>query len=862
MNAVMPAPSPQLSPTYGIGPDEIDPLPLQESNGNFNPNSSNSNNNNHHHHHHHHNDGGPPPDAMPPTISNHEKGMDPNHQGHGSSSSHPSNPSNPNTNDPRPNRQRQPSSSSTSSIPLQVTPENLPLHQQSQQHQLQSPTRPPPAGVPVPHSPVYGGPPPFGLGPQPMADPKMHPVDPAFPWSIGSTDGSFALISLQEQHHQLLQQQQYQLQQALGASGNNNATSSSSNNNSSNVDEDPGTFNSANLHPGPEGVPATGGSGDGSRDGSQALNNNSSAVNGGGSVTGVPMSSVPTAAQAAIAQAAEVIQAGRSLYHDKLFHQSSSSVEAVLAATCEVMGFDIAEMWLRTGLKTHQLTNSHLRPTALQDSVRQEVVDVYYGDRSNERTHRLSPALCKRAKDANDVVWVTAHTQNGAEALRMSISNVRTAVAVPVCHEASNTNVTIIYFSLRRIALKPPAVEFLIHMSLSAAVTSVNALDKDGLLDRAQGVPTDEEGRVSVPSPSRVHKNNWQLSKTSDGVGSNRMTPVISKPISYQRADRTSITGARLDLQWRQLLNVEYLTDGGNSWIHTAVFDGKPVVVKTLRPECQDSAQAISEIEAEVAVHARLNHPNVVSLIGAGWTSKKVRFIVLERLDGGTLTQMLGYDTRIRDRRRRFWRKKQLPYLDVLRCARSLAFALQYCHEQAVPGSMVLHRDLKPDNIGFTLDGKPKLIDFGLARMLENSDPKSNDTYEMSGETGSLRYMAPEVAEGLPYNHKADVYSFGVILWEMNSGNRPFNGLSRDTFYEQVVHGGERPHLSKKWPPQLNKLIADCWSDDIQTRPSFGEIVDIIDDLLTNEKGGKAEGKSKAALRRFSNMIDRHSTWF
>jgi hypothetical protein len=150
------------------------------------------------------------------------------------------------------------------------------------------------------------------------------------------------------------------------------------------------------------------------------------------------------------------IQAGRSLYHDKLFHQSSSSVESVLAASCDVMGFDIAEMWLRTGPKTHQLTNSHLRPTALEDSVRKDLVDVYYGDKSNERTHRLSPALCKRAKDANDVVWVTAHTQHGAEALRMSISNVRTAVAVPVCHEVSNTNITIIYFSIRRYVLHGP----------------------------------------------------------------------------------------------------------------------------------------------------------------------------------------------------------------------------------------------------------------------------------------------------------------------------------------------------------------------------------------------------------------------
>ena len=143
----------------------------------------------------------------------------------------------------------------------------------------------------------------------------------------------------------------------------------------------------------------------------------------------------------------------KSTYQDRIFSQPSASVEAVLGAACEAMGFDIAEMWLRTGPKTHQLINSHLRPTALEDSVRQELVDVYYGDRSSERTHRLSPALCKRAKEAMDVVWVTAHTPHGAETLRVSISDVRTAVAVPVCHEASNTNMTIIYFSIRRYVM-------------------------------------------------------------------------------------------------------------------------------------------------------------------------------------------------------------------------------------------------------------------------------------------------------------------------------------------------------------------------------------------------------------------------
>ena len=153
------------------------------------------------------------------------------------------------------------------------------------------------------------------------------------------------------------------------------------------------------------------------------------------------------------ASQSSILQSQQSLYQEKLFRQGSSSVEAVLGASCEVVGFDISEMWLRTGPKTHQLTNSHLRPTALQDSVRRDLVDVYYGAKSNERTHRLSPALCKRAKEAGDVVWIVSNTPMGAETLRCSISNVHTAVAVPVCHEASNTNITIIFFSMRRYVL-------------------------------------------------------------------------------------------------------------------------------------------------------------------------------------------------------------------------------------------------------------------------------------------------------------------------------------------------------------------------------------------------------------------------
>jgi serine/threonine protein kinase len=548
------------------------------------------------------------------------------------------------------------------------------------------------------------------------------------------------------------------------------------------------------------------------------------------------------------------------MYHDRLLNQPSTSVEAVLAAACDAMGFDIAEMWLRTGPKTHQLTNTHLRPAALEDRVTNELVEVYYGEKSAERTHKLSPALCKRAKEAMDVVWVTSGV-NGADgnALKCSISDVKTAVAVPVCHESSNTNITLIFFSLKRAMMRPPAIEFLVHMSLAAAVASANDLEDDVFNIRG------EQNVVGVSAGSSMSPYlnvslggaNTRLSRSMGGAhpASHQMQRHTSPLSPSNLKPKISVTGANLDMKWNSLQNVEYLTDGGNSWIHTAVVNGKSVVVKTLKPECQDMALAINEIEGELEIHSKLNHEHIVSLIGAGLTSKGVRFVVLERLDGGTLTQVLGYDTRIRDRRRRFFKRKQLSYLEVLSHARSLADSLAYCHGRALPGSLVLHRDVKPDNIGFTLDGTLKLIDFGLAKVVENASPDCNDVYRLSGETGSLRYMAPEVADNRPYNHKADVYSFAIILWEMLSYKKPYDGLNRETFYIRIVDGGERPPINKKWPKELSKLITDCWSNDIDQRPTFSIIVDRLTNIINSEKGGRK-------MKVISALIDRHSTWF
>ena len=139
--------------------------------------------------------------------------------------------------------------------------------------------------------------------------------------------------------------------------------------------------------------------------------------------------------------------------------------------------------------------------------------------------------------------------------------------------------------------MRPTAVEFLVHLSLSAAVASVNPLAEEGLIDRD---PRDIDKSTSVSKSTGAEPT---VTKSEHDPDSKHAS---IRPQPVKQVGKVSVTGAQLDLQWRQLSNVEYLTDGGNSWIHTAVFNGKPVVVKTLKPECQDVALAINEIEGEL----------------------------------------------------------------------------------------------------------------------------------------------------------------------------------------------------------------------------------------------------------------------
>lgn len=208
-----------------------------------------------------------------------------------------------------------------------------------------------------------------------------------------------------------------------------------------------------------------------------------------------------------------------------------------------------------------------------------------------------------------------------------------------------------------------------------------------------------------------------------------------------------------------------------------------------------------------IDILSRLNHPNICSFYGAGYTSRLSRFLVLERLGGGTLAQKFGYKTHPSNRRRR-----KFTYKQVLKYAREISAAMSYCHHnQAVANGILLHRDLKPDNIGFTSDGTLKLFDFGLSRIIFDASPDDRNCYYDMSECGSWRYMAPEIANSKPYNQKVDVYSFAIILWEMMMFEKPFKAMSKDEIYQKVFLGNMRPPINNRWPDNFIQLITSCW---------------------------------------------------
>jgi len=274
-----------------------------------------------------------------------------------------------------------------------------------------------------------------------------------------------------------------------------------------------------------------------------------------------------------------------------------------------------------------------------------------------------------------------------------------------------------------------------------------------------------------------------------------------------------------------------------------ATLDGNPVVIKRLRVEQRENPTAAKDLASEISMMTSLRHAHILGALAQGKDEHGLPFLVLEKLDCVLSAELPKPSDSVP-----FWtRRSQVrkwPLGRALRIGIQLAEALHYCHAEVAdsvyPGCRVLHRDLKPSNVGFLPDGRLALFDFGLAKLWQISehDEGGTESRPLTGNTGSLRYMAPEVALNQPYSHKAEVFGFGTILWQMASHERPFAGCDAKAFYRRVCTQHERPKIPKAFPPALAALLTRCWSPSAAERPEMLEVLDRLREILESVEAG------------------------
>lgn len=280
----------------------------------------------------------------------------------------------------------------------------------------------------------------------------------------------------------------------------------------------------------------------------------------------------------------------------------------------------------------------------------------------------------------------------------------------------------------------------------------------------------------------------------------------------------------------------QHIADGMNAVISKTKLNSRSVVIKVLKKSYPDDHLAVQEIQMEAKALKCVNHPNIIDIIGCG-KSNNLHFLSLEYLEGGTLQSLLvSNEAPVQRMMRMFSSKPVIPLERILRIGLEFASAMKYLHYEVDPNAFFIHRDLKPDNIGFTSDGQLKVFDFGLIAIVKRRESLSTEVYEMTGKTGSPRYMAPEVYLMQPYNETVDAYSFGVILCHLTTFKVPFEGFTKKQLEDEVMRGGVRPKMNRKMPAALQDLVARCWAPKHSQRPSFIEIVAIMQQIIAAER--------------------------
>ncbi|KAK8954632.1 Serine/threonine-protein kinase HT1 [Platanthera zijinensis] len=265
-------------------------------------------------------------------------------------------------------------------------------------------------------------------------------------------------------------------------------------------------------------------------------------------------------------------------------------------------------------------------------------------------------------------------------------------------------------------------------------------------------------------------------------------------------------------LDLRMLNTGEPFAQGAFGKLYRGTYGGEDVAIKLLeRPENDpERAQLMEQLFAqEVIMLASLRHSNIVRFIGA-CRKPMVWCIVTEYAKGGSVRQFLSKR-----------QNRSAPLNITVRQALDVARGMAYIHSLGF-----IHRDLKSDNLLICGDRSIKIADFGVARIEVHPEG-------MTPETGTYRWMAPEMIQHRPYTQKVDVYSFGVVLWELVTGMVPFQNMTAVQAAFAVVNKGARPIIPNDCPPPLALIMTQCWDANPDARPPFADVVRMLENVQT-----------------------------
>ncbi|KAK4844808.1 hypothetical protein QYF36_024655 [Acer negundo] len=401
---------------------------------------------------------------------------------------------------------------------------------------------------------------------------------------------------------------------------------------------------------------------------------------------------------------------------------------------------------------------------------------------------------------------------------------------VPVAAAAAAAAAAVVASSMVAAAAKS-STESNIELPVAAAATATAAAVV--ATTAAVGKQYEQGTRSDGDTDSGGYEPRGSGGHEHDRLGTNSEGERISDSSAGNDSTKSDVgfdDVAECEIPWEEITLGERIGLGSYGEVYRGDWHGTEVAVKRFLDQ-GISGESLEEFKSEVRIMRRLRHPNVVLFMGAVTRAPNLS-IITEFLPRGSLYRLIHRPNNQLDERKR------------LRMALDAARGMNYLHN-CTP--VIVHRDLKSPNLLVDKNWVVKVCDFGLSRM-------KNSTFLSSRSTaGTAEWMAPEVLRNEPSDEKCDVYSFGVILWELNTMRQPWGGMNPMQVVGAVGFQHRRLDIPDNMDPAVADIIRQCWQTDPKLRPTFAEIMAALRPLqkpITSSQVSRSIASVSSARKR------------